>query len=125
MTPKQAPLYIRSHDLAIWLQQRTASWSSTEVKDLAVEISKNARNLLQCVSLALTFPDTRENYRRQADETIVRLKVLLTLAKDLGAISPRQLRFAQGELIAMGRMIGGWRKKARMATSVTAMTDTS
>lgn len=72
-----------------------------------------ASALLVGVSLALTFPENRADHQRAADEAIVRLRVRLRVARDLGLLSAGAHRHLAGLLISSGRMLGGWRKRER------------
>jgi len=109
MSWREAPLYVESHDLALWVLERSRAWP--EPGPLGTQIAVAACDLVVEVSLALTFRVGRVEHLRHADEAIVRLRTLLRLARDLGLVSPRGLRFATGRLRAIGRMLGGWRKR--------------
>ncbi len=117
MSWRDAPLYVEAHDLARWTLERTNAWASRDDRHLAPLVAGGACDLLTAVSLALTFPATRAIHLEEADHGIVRLRVLLRVARGLGLLSAGGLRFASGRLTAMGRMVGGWRKRARSARS--------
>ena len=51
--------------------------------------------------------------RNGPDHAIVRLRVLLRLARDIGLVSAGGLRHASGRLRTIGRMVGGWRKRMK------------
>ncbi len=112
MSWRDAPLYVEAHDLAAWVLERTGGWR-VEAAALAGATSAAACDLVTATSLALTFPDRRAVHLEQADESIVRLRTLLRLARRLGWLSAGGLRFAAGRLRAIGRMVGGWRKRVR------------
>ncbi len=109
MSWRDAPLYIEAHDLARWVLERTGSWPATS--PLQTRLSQAACDLLEAVSLALTFPLQRATFLRLADGAVVRIRVLLRLARDLGMVSTSGVRFAAGRLRIIGRMLGGWRKR--------------
>lgn len=108
---RDAPLYVETHDLARWVSERAEGWAERGHPALAAKAIGESCAILDAVALALTFPATRPSDLEQADRSIVRLRVLLRLAKDLGCLSAGGLRFACGRLQATGRMIGGWRKR--------------
>ena len=112
-----APLYVESHDLGRWVIEKASSWPSDA--HLAALVTTAGCDLVTAVSLALTFPSDRAEHLCEADRSIVRLRTLLRLAKDLSLISPAGLRFAHGRLQAIGRMVGGWRKRVANANSAT------
>jgi hypothetical protein len=113
MSWRDAPLYVHAHDLARWVLERTGGWGEPEAAGgpLQLQVAAAACDLLTGASLALTFPATRPRHLEQADEAIVRLRVLLRLARDLGLLSAGGTRYATGRLSEIGRMIGGWRKR--------------
>ena len=116
MTQREAPLYVEAHDLARWVIERADSWGDRGGV-LSVRVSDAACGLLEAVSLALTFPRGRARDLEEADRAMVRLRVLLRVAEELGLLSPSALRFACGRLQTAGRMVGGWRKRVEGVAS--------
>jgi hypothetical protein len=129
MSWRNAPLYVEVHDLARWLLERTARWAERDQADLGRAVGVAACDLACQVSLALTFPATRRQHLEDADHDLVRLRELLRLGRDLGVLSAGGLRFSAGRMRAVGRMIGGWRKRVdatrpvAIHRPVTAATD--
>lgn len=115
MSWHDAPLYVESHDLGRWVIEKASSWPTDA--HLGALVTAAGCDLVTAISLALTFPSRRAEHLYDADRSIVRLRTLLRLAKDLNLISPAGLRFAHGRLRTIGRMVGGWRK--RVATTAT------
>lgn len=111
MSWRDAPLYVEAHDLAVWLIERAATLREPAAGFLAPRIVGTACDLVDAVALSLTFPATRPERLAQADAAIVVLRTELRLAEALGVISHRRLRFASDRLRAIGRMVGGWRKR--------------
>ncbi len=108
MSWRDAPLYVEAFDLSLWVSERTGAWSHGPMARLTTEA---ACELLTAVSLALTFPARRAVDLERADAGIVRLRMQLRLAEHLGLISAGGLRHAATRLGAIGRMVGGWRKR--------------
>ena len=75
------------------------------------EAAPLALEILDRVSLALTFPDRRVPLLRQADEAVVRLRMRLRLAIEAGSLSSGAFRKLSGQLLAIGRMLGGWQRR--------------
>ena len=111
MSWRDAPLYIEANDLAVWAIARANSWPERSDRFLGPLVAQNACSLVSAVSLALTFPGTRERHLEEADHGIVQLRTALRLAHQLGLLSARGLRFAGGRLREIGKMVGGWRKR--------------
>lgn len=117
MSWERAPLYVQAHDLAAWLLAHVERWPAGSHADLRRRIAGTALELVEAVSLALTFPPARAAESERADCCVARLRVLLRLAAGLGLADARQVRFASGELDSIGRMVGGWRRAARLRTA--------
>lgn len=113
MSWRDAPLYVEAHDLAQWLLRRTEDWPAE--RPLRSRLSGAGCDLLEALSLALTFPRERAEHLQRADQAIVRARVLLRLARDLGWISAGGVRFACGRLRVIGRMVGGWSRRVERA----------
>lgn len=113
MSWRDAPLYVEAHDLALWVIDRAGSWTSRGEGLLAPPAVNTAHQLVTSVALALTFPTSRKEHLEAADQAIVRLRVTLCLAREMGLLSAGGLRFAAGRLAAIGRMVGGWRKRLK------------
>ncbi len=111
MSWRHAPLYVRAHDLARWHLAHFRDAAS--YRELVAAASAAMVELLCSLALALTFPASRDRHREQADEALVRVRTLGSLACELSLMSPRQLRYMSGELVVLGRMLGGWRRASR------------
>ena len=94
---KEAPLSVRTFDLAAWLLGHPGDTDVTTVPALA---------LLDAVVLAAKGFD-RERNLDAADEAAAVLRVRVRLAHQLGVIDERQLLFAAKELDEIGRQLGG------------------
>ncbi len=113
MSWRDAPLYVEAHDLARWLLERTNAWPADRDRSLCEPLTRASCDLVESVSLALTFPGGRAEHLRRADEAVVRVRVLLRLGRDVGLLSPGGVRHAAGHLRTIGRILGGWRKRHR------------
>ena len=111
MSWRDAPLWVEAHDLARWVIERVDSWPQERASHLGPLLSEGACELVEATALVLTFPKTRGAALCAADRAIVRLRSRLRLAKELTLISPGGLRFAEGRLRAIGKMVGGWQKR--------------
>ncbi len=111
MTWRRAPLYVRAHDLALWLGRHAAA-TSPPARPVADEVAGLARDLLTALSLALTFPSERKARQRDADAAVVALRVRVRLLADLGGATDAQARHAIEHIDEIGRMLGGWQLHA-------------
>jgi hypothetical protein len=112
MSWRDAPLYVRCHDLARGVLERfTGDDPDPAAAVLVSRVCATSAELLCAVSLALTFRSTRAADLAEADRALVRLRVQLRLLRDLGGLSAGGLRHLDGSMTEIGRMIGGWRKR--------------
>ena len=111
MSLTDTTLYVRVHDLVVWILQRVRSWDAGARATVGEPIARAATHLLETTSLALTFPAGRVGQLLAADHNIVRLRVLLRAAVAMELLADRQLRFAAGELREIGCMLGHWQKR--------------
>ncbi len=107
---RDARRYVEAFDLSVWVAERANAWQHAAVGRLATD---TAIELVSSVSLALTFPDGRDRHLAAADEGVVRLRTVLRVAESLKLLSKGGLRYAAARLAAIGRMVGGWRKRLR------------
>ncbi len=110
MSWRDAPLYVEAHDLAGWILERAEGWNGRG-EQIGRRVTGAACDLVDAVTLALTFPERRAADLERADAAVAVLRTRLRLAQRLGLVSARGLRFACGRLQAIGRMVGGWRKR--------------
>lgn len=110
MSWRDAPIAIHTQDVALEVSARASTWTATDAL-LADRCLGAALDLLEAVSLALSFPETRSAHQTAADAAIVRLRVTLRVARDRGLSSAGWHRMITGRLAVIGRMLGGWRKR--------------
>ncbi len=114
MSKREAPLYVDAQALAVWLgKHRTPTIMTEAARGTWAEVLQTSRRLLVAIGAALTFPDVRDRERRKADLMLLRLRLLLRLARDFELISDEQILHLARRLDPIGRMIGGWRRTAR------------
>ncbi len=111
MSWRDAPLYVEAHDLSRWLLERARAWDSPNDSLLGRRMTSHTCEVVEKVALALTFPATRAQHLEAVDHRVVTLRMQLRLAVDLGLLSAGAHRYAAGRLDAVGRMLGGWRKR--------------
>ncbi len=122
---KHAPLYTRTYDLTCWLVFRMDECAARRWPQIANRVMESAFGLLNATTIALSFPSGRAHAREQADHEAARLRVVLRVAAEVGALSNRQHTFAASELTIIGRMLGGWsrsdhrRKRRPIAAQAT------
>jgi hypothetical protein len=108
MSWRDAPLYVRAHALARDLLPRVAEGPHPALRH---RLAAEAEELLCEVSLALSFVEGRAEHQAAADRAVTRLKVLVRLAEDVEVLTARGARHVGEDLVEIGRMVGGWRRR--------------
>jgi len=101
----QAPLFVDALALNQWLLERFA----TAAHPLEQRVLRLALDLLECLTLALKGRN-RDLRIEQADELLIRLRVLLRLAADSGRLHADQYAYVLGRIDSIGRQLGAWRR---------------
>lgn len=110
--PVDAMLYGRCDAFARWLLARVRGWPDNAARLLGEPIFAEARALLAAVSLALTFKSERPRHLRAADEALARLRAMVRLTEVHPPLMDDIARAEAAEqLTAIGRILGGWRKR--------------
>ncbi|MBI2376738.1 MAG: diversity-generating retroelement protein Avd [Deltaproteobacteria bacterium] len=108
--PLEAPLFTKTYDLVLWLDERTEQFPKSQRFGAAARLTRHAVEALEAITLALRGFERPENVDR-ADAALALLRVHLKLAADRHLISERQMLHALGRVEELGRMLGGWRKR--------------
>ncbi len=104
-------IWQKSYDLAKDLMETTMRFPRPQqTNGLGSEIRRTALDVLETVMLA---NDTkRVAVHKDLDQTIDRLQVLVRMSRDLGYVSTGQYGLISERIVEIGRMNGGWMKKA-------------
>lgn len=113
MSSTHAPIYVRAHDLARWVAERTRRFPKEQRFVLARRLQDAAFDLLEDATLALELNAGRPARLGRVDEALVRLRVFARLASDLELLTERQVEHLARETAEIGRMVGGWLRHER------------
>jgi hypothetical protein len=113
MSVQPAPLYTRSYALCLEVFRRTQRFPRPLRAVIGVRLESSGMDLVESVSAALTNVECRDLEQHRADAALVRLRVALRLARDLGALPPGLADSFIVEADALGKMLGGWRRHTR------------
>lgn len=110
MKADAAPLYVRTHDLVLWLLQRTTRFPRNQRFVLGRRVEESGLDLLETVTLALVSRRLRDVRLDEADEALVRVRVAVRMCREMELLRARQAAHACRQLDEIGRMIGGWKR---------------
>lgn len=112
MDQEGLPVVQKAYDLALWLLGRTTRFTRDYKFTLGDRIQSTSLDLtLALVEAAHARARERPLYR--ASRLLDQLRLLLRLACDVGALTPRQLQYSSGITEELGRMLGGWQRASR------------
>jgi hypothetical protein len=111
MSQPEMVIFTRTFDLLAWLLPATNHFPRAHRHDLTRRLLDAAFDLRERLEEAnLRKGLARRERLDRADEALVRLKVYLRLASQLGWLNPGQYRHAAATYAEIGRLLGGWQK---------------
>ena len=102
---KEAPIFVDAYRVALALERGMAN----DDGPLATRIRTSAIHVLESINWALRGYDVEERLF-QADEELVRLRLLLRLRIDVEEVDRGLLLEASERLVDVGKQLGGWRR---------------
>lgn len=107
MDEQLLPAVQKAYDINLWLLARVARLPRDYKFTLGDRLQTASLDLsLALIEAAHAVSRDRPLYR--ASRLLDQLRLLLRMARDLGALSPRQHEHVSGLNEELGRMIGGW-----------------
>jgi hypothetical protein len=80
---------------------------------MAKRIEEAVLNFYDLLLLAVKNEKDRKNILNDASFELERLKHYLRLCKDMNILNLRQYEYSSKEIVEIGRLLGGWIKKAQ------------
>ncbi|GAB4422500.1 MAG: hypothetical protein Kow002_11900 [Anaerolineales bacterium] len=108
---QESPIFTKTYDLLKWLLPATQKFPKEHRFVLAKKVQESAFDLHDAL-LAAGLGYERAQHLQQADVALRRLQLYLRLSHDLKFISIRQYEHVSRMTVEIGRLLGGWRKKA-------------
>jgi hypothetical protein len=113
MTEREpSPIFVCTYDLLLWLIPRTLDFPRSQRAVMARQLQSQAFALHDALVDAAMGETPLPDLRR-ADATLAKLRTYLRLTHELGLLSMGQYEHAARMLAEIGRLLGGWIKKAR------------
>lgn len=106
---KESPIFTRTYDLLRWLIPATVKFPRQQRFVLADAVQRTALTFQeQLIEAGLS--NQPSDPLRDADITLVKLRLYLRLCWDLQLLSPGQYEHVSRMVTEIGRLLGGWRK---------------
>ena len=99
----------RGYDFSKWLLQHTGKFPKSYRFSVAVKMENAILDFIELTTIANNRRD-KLPLLRQADEALVRLRLLWRLSYEMHFINVKSYEFGSGKLVELGRLLGGWMK---------------
>jgi hypothetical protein len=107
----QSPLFAKTESFMLWLFPHTVSFPKHERFRLAKRIDDSLLNFHHLLVQASRATD-KISPLQEADVHLHLLRVYFRLAVELKYTTPKQYEHASTHLEELGKLLGGWQKKA-------------
>ncbi len=111
---KQSPIFTKTYDMLRWLLPQTVKFPRQQRFVLAAAIQQTALRLQEQLVEA-AYAEHPLPRLREADVTLAKLRIYLRLCRDLELLKFNQYEHGARMLNEIGRLLGGWMKKAQPA----------
>jgi len=78
---------------------------------MAKRVEEAALNFHDCLLRAVKIKREERKMLEEADYELERLRLYLRMCKDLKLINGKQYEFTTKNLVEIGKLIGGWKKR--------------
>jgi hypothetical protein len=110
-TPKEAPIYVATHDMLDWLVPHLEKWPRPQRFLLAREVMDSATHFYRLLLRARKVQgQARADVLLDADVELEMLKGLLRLGQERRYMNLGQYKHISKVLLDIGQQLGGWRK---------------
>lgn len=107
----QSPIFVKTEAFMVWLLNHTGKFPKDERFRLAKRIDDALFDFHKSLTQA-AYETSAKAHLRQADLHLQLLRTYLRLALELKYSSPDQFHCAAEHLDEIGKLLGGWMKKA-------------
>jgi hypothetical protein len=111
---KQSPIFTKTYDMLRWLLPQTVKFPRQQRFVLAAAIQQTALRLQEQL-IEAAYAEQPLPRLREADITLAKLRTYLRLCRDLELLKFNQYEHGARMLNEIGRLLGGWMKKAQPA----------
>ena len=109
---KQSPIFARTHDLVLWLLQRTESFPRSQRFVLTKRVQDAVLDFQErLIEAALGRKEDLRGRLAEADVALGKLRFYLRLCHELTWLSMGQYAHVSRMVSEVGRLLGGWQKK--------------
>ena len=107
---KESPIFVKTQIFTVWLLERTERFRKTQRFVMGKRIQDAALDFQEAITTAANKSNPKDILNR-ANIKLDILRRHIRTCVDLKLFSIRQYEFASQNLVEIGRLLGGWRKK--------------
>lgn len=107
MPPEPPVVFVRWEQFSCWLLARTAKFPRRVAYTFRSRIDNLALDVFEKL-IEARYTKERVALLKQVNLALEKLRLLLRLCNEQAVLDPKAFRFACGELMEVGRMVGGW-----------------
>ncbi|RJQ30781.1 diversity-generating retroelement protein Avd [Candidatus Parcubacteria bacterium] len=104
-------VFQKTYDFLLWLKPVAQKFAKAHKYGLGIEIENETVRLLKKIIEANLSRSKKEELIEESLVVYEIIRTLVRLSKDYKQISVRQYEFASKNLVEIGNLLGGWRRK--------------
>jgi len=111
MNPPDTPLFVKTHDLVVWLFNHTQRFPKSLRPSYTVRLEQAALDFEEAILAAnAARGDARRRWLEQADGRLLVLRSLIRYTLDWKLLGGNQVQYAAEAIDELGRLLGAWLK---------------
>ena len=107
---RQSPIFSRTSDFLLWLMNHTEKFPKSERFRMAKRLEDSAFSFYELLIEATRTTKRKRQTLVRADVELEKLRLYVRMSQQRKLTSMSQYRFASGEMVEIGRLLGGWLK---------------
>ena len=108
---EESPIFTKTYDLILWLLPATQKFPKDQRFVLAKRIQDTVFDFQEAL-IAAGMGIEKAHHLQSADVLLRQLQLYLRLSHDMKFITIKQYEHVSRMTVEIGRILGGWRKKA-------------
>lgn len=107
---KESPIFTRTSDFVLWLLKHTEKFPKNERFRMAKRLEDSSFHFYELLIEATRTTKRKRHILIKADIELEKLRLFIRMSQQKKLTSHSQYRFISGELIEIGKLLGGWLK---------------
>jgi len=104
---KQSPIFSKTYDFLLWLLNHTEKYPKSERFRMASRIENSVFMFYETLIRA-AHAEEKHSVLISADLELDKLRLYMRLSHDRHLTNQHQYQYAAGQLVEIGKLLGGW-----------------